>query len=318
MTEEKLIFIISLPRSGSTYLQSLLSNNEQVNTCSEPWILLNYANQIKPSLIKGTFDNYLAKDALGNYQEKFPDFDFKELNRKFLLKLYSPLLTSHSYVIDKTPRYWEILEEMREFFPNSKMIILKRNPLHVAESIFRTWNIDSLKKMLSYERDLILGPYAIARFEKKYSKNCNTYFLTYEDLLNNTSSEISKLYNWLGLSFHPEVLQIENNNKFKGKYGDPFLNSPEGYVKAQQQSAVNKLNRIQKKWLVGYCNFLGTEFLSNYGDYNEPKKKYNCKKTITFSHFRHLCTYRHSDLYIGKRINFLLKERVFTLLEKIV
>ena len=92
MKEENLIFIISLPRSGSTYLQSLLSNNKFINTCSEPWILLNYANQIKPSLLTCTFDNHLAVDALKNYQEKFPEIDFKDINKKFLLSLYAPLL----------------------------------------------------------------------------------------------------------------------------------------------------------------------------------------------------------------------------------
>lgn len=318
MSEDQLIFLISLPRSGSTFLQGLLSNNDQVNTCSEPWILLNYANQLKPSLINGIFDNQLAKDAFENYQEKFPDFDFKELNRKLILDLYSPLLTDHSYVIDKTPRYWEMLEEMRELFPKGKMIILKRNPLHVAESIFRTWNIDSLKKMLNYERDLLIGPLAIAEFEKKFSENDHTYFLTYEDLVGNIESEVTKLYDWLGLSYNPGVLHIEKNNKFKGIYGDPFLNSTEGYVKAKRESILKPLNKTQKKWLSGYSKYLGIDFLTSYGNYKGPEDKSNCKKNITFSHFRHLCSYRGFDLKTARDMNFFFKEGIFRLLEKIL
>ena len=60
MLDRNLIFIVSQPRSGSTLLQNLLSNNTQVNTASEPWILLRLAPFFKPSLINATFDYKLA------------------------------------------------------------------------------------------------------------------------------------------------------------------------------------------------------------------------------------------------------------------
>lgn len=315
MKEEQLIFIISQPRSGSTYLQSLLSNNSLVNTCSEPWILLNYANQIKPSLIQGDFDNKLAIEAFSDYQEKFQDFNFRELHKNYLLSLYSPLLQDHSYVIDKTPRYWEILNEIRELFPKSKMIVLKRNPLQVAESIFKTWNVDTFEKMFAYKRDLINGPFAIRAFEKNHADTVSTYFLSYENLMADTETEIEKLYNWLGIPFKNEILEIKNNQKFKGKYGDPFLNSDEGYAASKKKSDSINLNKVQRKFLSGYANYLGENFLKEYGNYELLQEK--VRNTMIFSHYWHRSAYNKAKISENK-MKFILKDKIYSILGKIL
>ena len=152
MKEENLIFIVSQPRSGSTYLQNLLSNNKEINTCSEPWVLLNFANQIKPKLLQAKFDNELAINAFSHYQNKYSEFDFKEKQKQFLLSLYEPMFQGFNFVIDKTPRYWEILEDIVRIFPKSKVIILKRNPIDVARSMITTWKMESLQELNQFKR----------------------------------------------------------------------------------------------------------------------------------------------------------------------
>ena len=59
------------------------------------------------------------------------------------------------------------------------------------------------------------------------------------------------------------ILKTEKNDKFKGKYGDPFLNSPEGYKKAKDKSARKKIDKQQNRFIKGYANFLGQNFLLN-------------------------------------------------------
>ncbi|MFD1079771.1 sulfotransferase family protein, partial [Longispora fulva] len=179
----------------------------------------------------------------------YPDFEFENLKKEYLLNLYSPMLKGHKYIIDKTPRYWEILEEIRELFPNSKMLILKRNPVKVAESIFKTWNVDTLERMLIFKRDLLHGPFAIKSFEDKHAGKPTIYFLSYEKLINNTEIEVEKLYRWLGTPFDKDFLKVQNNRKVQGKYGDPFLNSELGYTAAKRKSDLIELNNIQQKFL---------------------------------------------------------------------
>ncbi|MCM8569198.1 sulfotransferase [Gramella jeungdoensis] len=295
-------------------MQALLSNNRDTNTCSESWILLNYANQIKPSLIHSTFDNNLAKDAFEEYLNKHNDFNFLEHQKKFLLDLYQPLGKGYRYVIDKTPRYWEILPEIRELFPKSKIIVIKRNPIEVARSIFKTWNVEQMQALTAYKRDLLFGPGRITEFEKNNKDNSRNYFLRYEDLLNNTESVVRNLYYWMDVTFTSDILKINNNVKYKGKFGDPYLNSNKDYQKIKAESRILELSKLQMEFLDGYANFLGPEFLMEYGEY-----KYDmgtAKKTLAFSHFIHLNNNQFENYNFKERMKAVIKEKIFRLLNK--
>lgn len=236
MKEEQLIFIVSQPRSGSTYLQSLLSNNNFVNTSSEHWSLLHFASLVKPSLVKGGYDAAVANDAFSDYLQKNPNLPIQEKKKEFLLSIYEPLAENYTYVIDKTPRYYEILDEILQLFPKSRILILLRDPVSVLKSIIRTWHIDSLKMLKYYERDILLAPTLIESFIKSHSDNKNVCVVQYEELVNNPQDELQTLMQWLNIPFAPEMLEIANNSKVKGKYGDPFQN-PEHHKSLSKQEA---------------------------------------------------------------------------------
>lgn len=60
------IFIISLPRSGSTLLQNILSNNSEISTTSEPWILIPLISFYKGDY-KSKTNPHLAKEAVSDF-----------------------------------------------------------------------------------------------------------------------------------------------------------------------------------------------------------------------------------------------------------
>lgn len=310
MKEENLIFIVSQPRSGSTYLQNLLSNNEVTNTCSESWILLNFPNLLNPNLVQTKFDNKLASKAFAGYQNKFKDFDFSELQKKFLLDLYSPMSKGFEFVIDKTPRYWEILEEIHQLFPKSKIILLKRNPIEVAKSMIITWNLNTIPALANFKRDLIIAPKRILAFQEKYSNDPKIYALTYESLIGETFVEIKKLYEWLGIPFNAEVLKTDGNNKYKGEFGDPYQNSAKEYARIKEENKKKKLSSLHLKFLQGYSEFLGDQFLSDFGGYGTTG--FEPQITLVFSHFLHHNEERiHSSF--KSELKYLVKEGFFRL-----
>lgn len=283
------------------------------NTCSESWILLNFVNQLKPELIQATFDNKLANRAFQEYLGKFPEFNFSERQKEFLLNLYEPLLNGFQFIIDKTPRYWEILKEIQMLFPKSKIVLLKRNPLVVAESMIKTWDLDSLSRLSYYKRDLLIAPKKILSFEKENLDHPNVYGICYEDLIENTGKEIQKLYNWMGVEYNPSVLDTSNNDKFKGNFGDPFLNSEKGYEKAKGETENTELTSTQKDFLKGYAYYLGEDFLLKYGEYKFPQQ--SIQKTLAFSYFMHLSVERNKTINLKKEIKYLLKEGFFKILK---
>ncbi len=287
MIEDNLIFIISQPRSGSTFLQNLLSNNTAINTCSEPWILLNYLNQIKPELVRTRTDNYLANNAFKDYLENQDKLGYAKAVKKHLLSIYEPLLDNYQFVIDKTPRYWEILDEIIELFPKSKVIVLHRNPIHVAESIVKTWGLDSFKALNLFRRDLLLAPRKMHTFCNKHRDNPHVYSITYENLIANQGLEIEKLYHWIGVPYDNAVLDTSGNKKYKGNFGDPFQNSKEDYSITKRKNQTKTIPKKFEKLILGYGDFLGKDFLQDYGYYNN-QEAFMFNSTKAFNYFLHL------------------------------
>lgn len=285
MREENLVFIISQPRSGSTYLQNLLSNNAEVNTCSEPWILLNYVNQIKPKLLEGVYDNELAVAAFNNYKKFSLKLDSQGLLKEHLLQIYKPLFDSHSFAIDKTPRYWEIMDEIVQLFPKAKIIVLKRNPLEVAQSLIKTYGMETLQELNQFRRDLLYAPKCLYKFSTKQANNPNIYTLRYEDLKANTEVQVKALYQWIGAAFQPAVLDVSGNTKYRGYFGDPFQNASVDYKASKNQSRQNVISRTFQKFLMGYGYYLGDEFLEAYGNYTADVP---LRKTSVFRYFEFL------------------------------
>ncbi|MEH6764509.1 MAG: sulfotransferase [Aequorivita antarctica] len=268
MKEEQLIFIISQPRSGSTYLQNLLSNNTEVNTCSEPWLLLYFANQIKPSLLSADFNNQKTEEAFQEYLSKFPQLNFEATFKDFLLKLYAPMYQGFTYVIDKTPRYWELIEELPILFPKSKILIIKRNPVDVLISIIKTWNLNTLRDLNEYRNDILLAPHKIQSFVRTQKNNPNVCVVKYEDVIDNPQEIVKNLYQWIGLEYSDAVLQTGNNEKYKGKFGDPFQNADAEPGLLRQHSKKMEINPKMQEFIMGYKEFLSSDFLKEYGSYS--------------------------------------------------
>lgn len=286
MEEKQLIFIISQPRSGSTYLQSLLSNNIQVNTCSEPWIFLNYISLLKPEVVKTDFDIKMASRAFKSYLCNFPKFNYRDKLKSHILGNYEPMAQNFEYVIDKTPRYYEILDEMLQLFPNSKFIILKRNPTDVARSIMTTWNINTIKKILPYKNDILKAPIIIDDFLEKYKSYSNIYEISYEELIDDEIKETKKIYDWLGIDFSSSYIDFSSNHKIKGKFGDPYINA--NLTKDQIVNLKPDLLRWQKKFILGYGHYLEQRKFLNYS------YSYTGRKTANFQYFRYLVRSQNS------------------------
>jgi hypothetical protein len=66
-------------------------------------------------------------------------------------------------LIDKTPRYYWIIEELLRMIPESRVILLIRNPLAVMSSIIATWTRPSAVGFLAgFRADLLEAPARLA------------------------------------------------------------------------------------------------------------------------------------------------------------
>lgn len=292
MQESKLIFIVSQPRAGSTLLQKIISNNEMVDTVSEPWILLPFLSINKPDLIRAEYNYPVAIAGVNDYLiKRNKQSVFQQELKKLLLSLYS-VSNTNQYFIDKTPRYYEILPEIAELFPESKIIVLKRNPFASLSSMLSTWSGNKLayQDLKTFYRDFLNAPFLIHDFCKKQETNNNVHILNYESLVQSPADTVKRIYDWLGISFDEKVLDAGDNEKVKGMYGDDVykkksLKSVKGEGIESWLSLVQN-DKSLSTFYYEYQNYLSPKFLNEYGYETVPFKFH--KEFFKKSKFQHL------------------------------
>lgn len=311
MQSDKLIFLVSQPRSGSTLLQALLSNNNAIATVSEPWLLLPFLSYQNPTVSKGTYNAKVAAEAINEFKEKIGTATFDKDLTEFLLKQYHKVVKEEGqFVLDKTPRYYEILDQIVHHFPSARIIILKRNPLAVLSSIIQTWDNYDTSILPELKRDILAAPRLLHNFAVKHATNPNVRTVHYEELVCEPQSTMRSLYQWIGIGAQPVDLDFSKNDKFAGKMGDPT-----GITKIKTPSA-ESLTKWQElahspKWknfFDGYSHYLGELLPAGYGPY-----QFKGKKTGEFSDYLFLTEFDFDINKLPKKqlFRFFLRKKIF-------
>jgi len=314
MNDKQLIFIVSQPRSGSTLLQAILSNNSDVATISEPWLLLPFLSYNRTDLIKARYSSELAKIGIEDFKSKINASKFNVDLLAFLQKQYSQIATNNEkYIIDKTPRYYEILDEIIEIFPKAKIIIIKRNPYAVLNSIINTWSPNNIDKLLSFKTDILNAPFIIHDFLNKHLNNENVKTISYEQITEEPYKYIKELYNWLGVKYSDNILTYSLNKKYIGLLGDP-TGVHRNIKPISNKNTWNEL-LTKKKWrsfFYGYAKYLSNDFIKDYG-YDIDITGRNSK---TFDEFLLKASWKFNEFEIPlkKVIKSRIKKRLARLL----
>lgn len=216
------IFIFSLPRSGSTLLQRVLMADEKICSVAEPWLLLPQVYMLKN---KGTLSEYSCltaykgiNDFINNLPNKHEDY-YQSL-RVFMTDIYNKQCKNNEiFFVDKTPRYYYILDDIVKIFPEAKFIFLFRNPIHIYASILNTWGNKRFKKIHATYYDLRIGFEMLSSgFLRHKNKSLS---LNYEAFVKNPEIELNKISNYLSVDINKSVLKLFSEQNTKGLLGDP-------------------------------------------------------------------------------------------------
>ena len=197
-SESKFIFILGMPRSGTTLVEQILSSHKKVFGGDE----IN----LFPKLVKKNFiiNN---KYTLGN---KSINLTFDEYcNYLKVLSNNSPVIT------DKLPINFKWIGFIKLVFPNAKIIHCNRNPKDICLSIFKNYFV-SKNLNFAYSLDDIVQFYNLysdlMKFWKELLKD-EIIDINYENLVNNTNHEIKKLIKKCDLPWDDNCLQFYKNQR---------------------------------------------------------------------------------------------------------
>lgn len=266
---EKIIFLISQPRAGSTLLQRILGGHPEIYTIAEPWIMLHPIYALKDHGYSAQYDAKLAHEALEDFCKSLPHGknSYIEAVRRFALSLYEEVLSysGKDMFLDKTPRYYYIIPELYSLFPNAHFIILFRNPLSVLSSILNSWVKNNWRYLYSHKDDLFLAPKLLVE-GVKYLKD-KAIVIHYENLVNNPEDTISYICKKIGIRFYPEMIEYGSKEAPKGRFGDninikrhthPVTDYCNVWIEKMTSPAYRFLARF-------YLSFLGPKLLSEMG-----------------------------------------------------
>ena len=201
----KIILIASQPRSGSTLLQSVLSNNNHVATTSEPWFLLPLLSMFDDQRISAYYNHKLAVRAINDFASKIGGNEiFDQAVRNFSDEIYNRFKAEDiKYFLDKTPRYYFVLPLIKRIFPDAKIIILKRNPFAVINSILGdALPTRKLRRLYMHGVDILHAPVLMQEFVEKHRNDPNVVDVRYEDIVRHPQKEFQRLYDWLELPYN--------------------------------------------------------------------------------------------------------------------
>ncbi len=280
-TASPVVFIVSQPRAGSTLLQTTLAGHPDVVAPGEAWLMLPLAHAIAGSRrdVRSPYDQTLADDAVGEFVRVHLDGGWSTFQQELgaaATRLYESAKrrAGAKVLIDKTPRYYWIIEDLLAMVPDSRVIVLLRNPLAVMASIVRTWTRPSRVGFLKdYRADLLEAPARLAAALAIDDPRITS--LRYEDLVADPDRQLDRLQRFIGLE--PLAGLHEYGDAPKRVYGDPSgIYRHRGVRQESLQSYLAEAARRPTLWrlLDDYRRALGTRLLTRLGyddaDLEEP------------------------------------------------
>ena len=191
----RFVFIIGLPRSGTSLTEQILSSHENVFGGGE----LPYMEKI--------FKNYI---------EIKKDLDKSDLLKceKDYVEFTSNLDYSNKVLTDKAPLNFLYVGFILKFLPNAKFVNLIRNPIDNCWSMYKncfptkinfTDDLSDLVKYYKQYQDLM-------NFWKKIFPE-HIYDLHYENLVSHTKLEVEKLLKFCSLDWDENCLSHHKNKR---------------------------------------------------------------------------------------------------------
>lgn len=199
------IFIVGLPRSGSTLIEQILSSH---------------------SMIEGTEELFAMQQLDGELQEAHPGMsgeaalkatELRELagwGERYLHLSHYHRKTDRPRFTDKNPANWRYVGLIHTILPNARIIDARRDPLDCCFANLRQhyqWGVN-----FSYGQAEVAGQYReYLRLMRHFDDVAPglVHHVIHDDLVDNLEAEVRRLLNYLGLPFEEACLRFFENKR---------------------------------------------------------------------------------------------------------
>jgi predicted Zn-dependent protease len=202
------IFIVGLPRSGSTLLEQILSSHSQVEGTMELPDIAGIARSLfdigKISQISGYSAVLATLDA----------DHCRELGERYMSQTRIQRKTAAPFFIDKMPNNFAHIDLIQLALPRAKIIDARRHPLGCCFSAYKqhfargqgfTYSLEDIGR---YYRDYVE---LMVFFDEILPGRIHR--VIYESMIEDTESEVRRLLEYCGLPFEASCLRFYENER---------------------------------------------------------------------------------------------------------
>lgn len=260
-----LVFMVGLPRSGTTWLQKLLGNHPDIGTAQESHLFNHFlGSQINAWDHMVDFEDGRGGIGVPAYQEEpeFLDMLHRQV-REVLSKCDE--YGKGSVFVEKTPDHIRHILDIQRVVPEARIILMMREPADIIESMLsagsgwgRHWapgSIVSAIRLCYYFSRKASADYEIADQSK-------IHVVRYEDLREDSAGVLKGLLQFMNVDSGDESIMHMQNSKFElhryGEFariaGSTLVEEPEGFAR-KKKGKLNYFQRLIIKATIGKETF---------------------------------------------------------------
>jgi hypothetical protein len=226
INDKHLVFLVGAPRSGTTWLQLMLSRSKSIATVNETHLFAVYMR----SLLEGN-ERFQGNPRAIGLGPLLSEAEYRDIIRKFASTVLARILASKpdaDVILEKTPSHVKCWRHILDLYPEAKFLHLVRDPRAVVASLKaarkswgKSWVSSRLIDNCAVWSASVTEGRAIGHATKNYLE------VRYEDLKEEGVRTLLSIFKWLDLpSSSSECLKLLADTSIEKLQSANLTNAP--------------------------------------------------------------------------------------------